>query len=566
MTATIPPIALTSVTAASDITSTSREESSLDVDLQAVTCAPPIVRTIDRDQPVDTLSEQDIAILKRAADYLAIFCYNQEAFELYILALKHHNQSGTEDSNFWYLVVHCVHTATKPEHVEIVQNIIRKVLKPFDLIRFLAEANFLSHNAAYDPSSGAHEFLLHMLLAFTYSRNAAIGDTEKHISLARSRKGTGAMTFFFCQDLLIYRNVLRGFSKCDLTSPTTFTFTPPSRQPSAEELENENTILHAVPGPFEVEPVSFSMGNPCVRSCLNWCKLRLQGDISLPIPFKRIEPLLGDQDAVFWIESHTFFVTMWEQSCGLLYPRMETWMTDTKCKMGISPTELLLLVCCVIYRLAPREWNLNKSEDNLIHRLRDGASRLLGLPGIELARKILKEYVLRNTVTIWPKWRTDVGQVEREHIFSSLEKALSVRFLGLGVTSCNPVNSMPFSLDVPQFQDEIVAQSLKGRLAATLASSLSSVDLSIFRSTRARAEHQLRNLGRTPSISASGTSSRASQIYRLSIAGISDLSTSLRSMSLSSGSQNGYSSRGLSRWSNLPVNETVDDQGSESVP
>ena len=91
--------------------------------------SPPLAcRTIDRDEPVDNFSEEDIADLQRAADYFSVFCYTHEAFELYTLVLK--SRMSDEDyrkspsSSFWYLVTQCVHNANKIEHCEIILSIL----------------------------------------------------------------------------------------------------------------------------------------------------------------------------------------------------------------------------------------------------------------------------------------------------------------------------------------------------------------------------------------------------------------------------------------------------------
>src|SRR5207253_7713405 len=95
-----------------------------------------------------------------AAECLCVVCCNQEAVDLYTTVLKSHLSSpDRRDNSFWYLVIQCAHTASNPEHAEVIQNIIRAEISRF-------------HFQDSAVMSMAYRFLLHMLLAFICSRNS----------------------------------------------------------------------------------------------------------------------------------------------------------------------------------------------------------------------------------------------------------------------------------------------------------------------------------------------------------------------------------------------------------
>jgi hypothetical protein len=159
------------------------------------------MKQIDCNQLVDTLSAEDISNLEGAADFFSVFCYDQEAFELYTLALKRHQYDGKgRNAEYWSLVLQCVHSATRIEHVEIVQNILRED------IRQLKEGK-LGVYGKTEP----FEFLLHMLMAFACYRNAAMDVVRVNLLKAAAVVDgvEGLSASYRSLHLVLYRNVLR---------------------------------------------------------------------------------------------------------------------------------------------------------------------------------------------------------------------------------------------------------------------------------------------------------------------------------------------------------------------
>ncbi|KAK5660509.1 hypothetical protein OQA88_13057 [Cercophora sp. LCS_1] len=499
---------------------------------------PPVsrvVRAIDRNRPVETFSAQDIADIKYAAECLSMFCCNREAFELYTTILKRQlSDDSYRDNTFWYLIIQCAHTASIPAHVEVIQNIIR------------AELGRLqdSQPASGPIGSPATNMLLHMLLAFTSSRTANAEDMALSISKARTfldQKGLAHLpSDDRSLDLPVYRNILRlqAGESCDLTSPVAFEFTPFGLR-RGDKTSLEDWILSQTPGPFELQK-NGRMGNPCIRSCISWCEGALSLLRSTPLT-PGIGDFCTDRIGMAWAEANALFIILWERWVRYNYnpPTELTWVTATQERMGISATELLLLVCRAIHD-SYYPWNSPaKSNSELMRRLRKKAEELTQEPDSKLARRVLKQYISRNTVTSWPSWRSAVQRLEKARMMRCFEDVLLVRFPRLGATrdlitsvliplgqlSANPVLMSLREEDEGSFP--VVEKSQQP--SPTLASSLSSVDLSTFRKTGVSAMLRLSKLAR----GSSSASSRGGSGTKVSIAGASDISNSFRSLSIS---------------------------------
>ena len=507
------------------------------------------LRAIDRNRPVETFSAQDIADIQHAAECLSMFCCNREAFELYTTILKRQLSDDTSrDNTFWYLVIQCAHTASIPEHVVVIQNIIR------------AELARLQQPQSPRPSIGspaAINLLLHMLLAFTASRANSPEGVALEITNARTYLIQKGLSIIFQHlppddrslDLPVYRNILRvqGSESCDLTSPVPFEFAPFGLTRLDNKLPLEDWILSQVPGPFELQK-NGRMANPCIRSCLSWCEGTLLVLRSTPLTHG-IADFCTDKVGIAWAEANALFIVLWEHwvTHDRNPPTSATkamWMTATQDKMGISATELLLLVCRAIHN-SYYPWNTPAAtEDELVRRLRKRAEELVQESDAKLSRRILKQYITRNTVTEWPSWRSAVQRLEKARMLRCFENVLLVRFPRLGVTrhlinsvlippgvaGLEELNSALMMADETSTSSSFTIVDKAPQLSPTLASSLSSVDLSSFRKTGVSAILRLSKLARR----SSSTSSRTRSDRKMtSIAGVSDLSTSLRSMSIS---------------------------------
>jgi len=496
------------------------------------------VRTIDRNQLVETFSVQDIADIKHAAECLSMFCCNREAFELFTTILKRQlSDDACRDNTFWYLVIQCAHTASIPEHVEIIQNIIRA-----ELARLQGPPS--------DPVSAGNpateNMLLHMLLAFTSRRSSDVEEVDLEIFKARAyllREGLPLISKHLAPehrslDLAVYRNLLRlhATEACDLKTPVPFEFAPFGLGRLEYKMPLEDWILSRTPGPFELQKDGH-MANPCIRSCISWCERTLLLLRSIPIT-PGIMGLCKDKAGRAWAEANALFIALWEHWVTYYTPTSSSspgamWMTETQEKMGISSTELLLLVCRAIHN-SYYPWNTPaRSEEELIRRLRKKTDELAEETDIKLARRILKQYISRNTVTMWPTWRSVVQRLEKARMMDCFENVLLVRFPRLGVTR-DLISSVLIPPGAAPGEDSALlmfeepsafpAVDKAEQLSPTLASSNKSADYSAFRKTGISVFLRLAR-GSLPasSRSRSGTGSGYP----------SDISMSLASMSIS---------------------------------
>jgi len=193
-----------------------------------------------------------------------------------------------------------------------------------------------------------------MLLAFVHHRKGSSGEIEEAMLVASnyeafSRLMHGLPRHDRSLDLVVHRNIARIRSgNCDLLLPEPFEFKPYMPDKSVADINFANHVLLRKPGPFEVRP-NGTMGNPCIRSCFAWCADQLELVQGLPINTKTSELCGNSKAALSWAESNAFFRAMWERWRILPGP-VAIWMNETQALMGISPSELLLLVCRAVHQ------------------------------------------------------------------------------------------------------------------------------------------------------------------------------------------------------------------------
>jgi len=392
----------------------------------------PDVRVIRHGRPVDTFTPRDMADIKMAADLFSVIGCGNEAFELYTTLLKGHTSAPMYRGNtdFWYLVIQCVYTADKLDHLFVIQHVIEQELKRF-------------HDTRVDDDHTGG-FLFHMLLAHTHSKSADQRGVSHHLSSAREYTRDNDSWFLYMLnrlpqkdislDLVLYHNALRlrqTGETIDLISPVAFQFTPFSLCPPNPRFESH--ILKHSPGPFELGWED-RVANPCLGSCLLWCTFKLQ-DLDSLSRTPDIETFCPNKMAIGWTEANALFFTLWGQwAMGEIHSPADDsppWMTETQNRMGISPTMLLMLVCRAIHDGYPNGPALATLELELLQRLRHRAKRMLEFTDLQLSRLFLHQYILHHTMTTWPRWRSDVRKLERARANACIEKVLGVTFPNL---------------------------------------------------------------------------------------------------------------------------------------
>lgn len=149
-----------------------------------------------------------------------------------------------------------------------------------------------------------------------------------------------------------------------------------------------------------------------------------------------------------------------------------------------------------------------------------------------LARRVLKQYVSRNTVvTLWHPWRSAVQKLERARMIKSFEQVMSAHFPRLGGPTGSPIDTVLQPLGEEDQREHFAVIYETQQPSPTLTGSLSSVDLSNMKKIGISALVRIGRLRRGSS-SVRSVRSQSRSETTLSISGISDLSTSLRFMSL----------------------------------
>jgi len=151
-----------------------------------------------------------------------------------------------------------------------------------------------------------------------------------------------------------------------------------------------------------------------------------------------------------------------------------------------------------------------------------------------LARRFLRLHLHRNTVAEWLRRRSGVWRLDKASLNHYLETALRVQFPEFDVIS-DLTNSALAPAEIGNISSVDKAQQQQ---SPTLANSLKSDDLSHFRKISVHAMLQLSKLARG-SWSTSSFLSQSGSRSRISIAGISDITASFRSMSIHSGNASG---------------------------
>ena len=150
-----------------------------------------------------------------------------------------------------------------------------------------------------------------------------------------------------------------------------------------------------------------------------------------------------------------------------------------------------------------------------------------------MARVFLGEYLRRNNSVKWPHKGPTEQKNERARMIRSFEQAMLVRFPELHIS-----RELTNSILVPTERANFPAVSKAQQRSPALAGSLKSNDLSSFRRAGVRAKLQLNKMARG-SWSTSSFLSRGGSLSGMSIAGISDISASFRSLSIHSESVSG---------------------------
>ncbi|KAF2182456.1 hypothetical protein K469DRAFT_728607 [Zopfia rhizophila CBS 207.26] len=155
-------------------------------------------------------------------------------------------------------------------------------------------------------------------------------------------------------------------------------------------------LLERIPGPFELR--HGIMQNPCLRSCLQWCGKQLWSNLTFPDSWTDLQS--KDQSYVYWSDHIGLYCAFWQrwqhQRRDSLGPPLDLWMSETETRMGITPAELLSMICGLIMSAAPSR--TPQSAADLTDRAKGGFKAVLGLSDKVLGCQFLDTYSFMGTL------------------------------------------------------------------------------------------------------------------------------------------------------------------------
>ena len=364
-------------------------------------------RRIDPNQPIDTFTEEEILNMKRASEFLHALFFDDEASSLYTLLIKRYQAEGGQNGSIFATTIYYAHAALSKVHCETVQNLLQTEQR---------------RNA-----SPLTSFVAHMTLAHTYARCENDEKAAEHLYAALdcgdgeallAQLPAGDRSF----DLIAYHYAARCMS-LPLGQVTLrdveILFQCEPDQPAGDL---QDLILARIPGPFEI--ADGSMQNPCIRSCLFWCKKELNSIDSVPGSWREMDPT---SSYISCAEIVAMFTCLWNRTQNPSSdddPYLTLWITETQHRMGISHTYLLILICRMTF--FPESWKRARSNIQLVKNMKQRFSKLLKLSDTELAIAFLEKFARTNCLSGWSSDRQAFQEVSRDHALGVLRKTLMV--------------------------------------------------------------------------------------------------------------------------------------------
>jgi len=473
--------------------------------------ARSVMSAMDLNKPVGCFSEEEAARVQMAAHLLHSCRFNDEAFRLHALLLKRDRVGWLEhDHRTCHRAFIAAHAAMMGQDGVTPQNLLRH-----------------ERDNALRTGSALEAFLAVMLLSdckvFTwrqpYGSEPTDGNAEHFIRWASLPASTLGSLLEKLPDHDRSLDLLTWYQLVRLQAPPGPKLLHLRHHPSSSDYnfgrvglvedwsswavhEYTDTLLQRRPGPFEL--VDSTMQNPCLRQCLASCHEEIQKyDTAVAVP--EIWKLM-EREAVtsknskmagpsrvrcYEVASVAMFVHLWGVWAGTGRFRQTSqmpWIEQAERRMGIPPTELLVMVCHMICDAGslwkPVESDHSLSPSLIERRLQSGVQRLVQATDEELAREFLGCFHRRNSLVPWPN---DVGPFPR--VPPSIAQNLLQRALGLP-TSADPDCLSTGSDRRPSLvrdSTDLCAPGSRGSFfGPSMAASLSSSDYSRFADLRDR--------------------------------------------------------------------------------
>ncbi|GAB1315693.1 hypothetical protein MFIFM68171_05903 [Madurella fahalii] len=476
----------------------------------------PLARSalqMDQNKHVISFSEDEVARVKLAAQLFLSCRFHDEAFRLCALLIERDRAASPEHHlRPCHGVFVAAHTAILGQDGATPQTLLR-----------------LEQIKAVKAKSALHEFLSVMLLAdckvFTWRRpygsEQSDGNAEHFVRWAgMPASKLGDLLDKLPQhdrslDLLTWYQLVRlqaspGPKLLDLRhdpSSSNYGFgrlSTEQRWAPWAVHEYTDALLLRRPGPFEL--ADGVMQNSCLRQCVESCHSEI-------LKFDTILAIVGIWEKMGWktmalrnvnmarpsrvrcsiATSMAMFVYLWGIWVDIRrsQPRQMAWIDHAEARMGIPPTELLVMVCHMICDAAVL-WKPVESHPLspllLDKSLRSGVGRLAQESDENLARRFLGCFHQRNSLVPWPDSAGSAPRVPSSIVWVLLRKTL-------GLSGTDPGSHISLSgapafvracLDVPPLGSQCSIDT------TSMAPSLSSSDYSAFSRLRDRISRAIR--------------------------------------------------------------------------
>lgn len=468
----------------------------------------PLARSVlqmDSNKHVASFSEDELARVKLAAQLFLSCRFHDEAFRLYSLLIERDRTASPEHHH------RSCHTVFVAAHTAILG---QDGVTPQDILR-LEQAKAVKAKSALD------EFLSVMLLAdckvFTwrcpYGSERSDGNAEHFVRWA----GMPASKLGDLLDKLPEHDrsldLLTWYQLVRLQAPPGPKLLDLRHDPSSSNYgfgrteqrwtqwavhEYTDALLLRRPGPFEL--ADGGMQNPCLRQCVESCHSEI-------LKFDTMLAIVGIWERMEWktmalrnvnmarpsrvrcsiATSMAMFVYLWGIWVDIRKsrPPQLAWIDQAEARMGIPPTELLVMVCHMICDAAvlwkPVECH-SLSPLLLDRSLRSGVGRLAQESDEELARRFLGCFHRRNSLVPWPDSAGSAPRVPSSIVLVLLRKTLGLSGTDPGshLTGSEAPAFVQACLDVPPSESQCSIHT------PSMAPSLSSSDYSAFSRLRDR--------------------------------------------------------------------------------
>lgn len=403
-------------------------------------------RRIDLNQPVDELRDDEIRDIKSAADFLFAAKACEDSCTLYILLLKYLRGLADRDRATETSVIFCcVRSAAVKTHIVIARQLLEDALEEGSEANEDTAEVFLYRSLLSDISrkEGKDD------KAIRYKRLAMQSEFAKG-SLDSPLPGTdrAADLAAYCQvkQVLSLRNRIKWHNPTVTNAKSPF------------------------PGPFEVSDGRIRC--QCLRDCLRWCISQLRSDINATGTWGNLKSNSRMNDR--HVEAIGLFSELWERaqrSC--IQGRAPDWINNVEQELGLPPTEVVMVTSIMILGACPtidKLMILSVWYQAICERAVAGGMALLDKSDLDIARTFLEAYEIH----LEPLTDRSHLRLARDYARAFIQRSLQLELPNIAYEA-GADDDQVLEFERP------VQQSL-----VTVASSLSSAEMSSFRALRNR--------------------------------------------------------------------------------